>query len=208
MESIAWRPGVGDPTVAGWSSVVLYLASGACALMVAVFLDRTGGGRSEMRFWAVIAVLFGMLAVNKQLDLQTLFTDIGRIVAKRQGWYEDRAIVQGLFVTAVFGGGVAAAVILARLWRRSPAPARLAQAGALLVAGFVALRASYFHGLDRFISAQMLDALHLNTLLEAGGTALVLAGALWRRASFPQDRCRPSLRGGGGSAGDLERLQP
>jgi len=44
---------------------------------------------------------FLALGINKQLDLQTALTEAGRVLARYQGWYEQRQFVQ-LVVIALF----------------------------------------------------------------------------------------------------------
>src|SRR5262249_9076970 len=51
--------------------------------------------------WRTISVLFLALGINKQLDLQTALTEAGRVLARYQGWYEQRQFVQ-LVVIALF----------------------------------------------------------------------------------------------------------
>ena len=46
--------------------------------------------------WLVCA-----LGVNKQLDLQTLFTQLARDLAMAQGWYEERRRYQVAFIIAI-----------------------------------------------------------------------------------------------------------
>ena len=75
----SWRPGIGDPTIGGWVTVVLYIL--AC-----LSCWRTGGAvrfrervvGQESHAWLATALLFALLGVNKQLDLQTALTEFGR----------------------------------------------------------------------------------------------------------------------------------
>jgi hypothetical protein len=41
------------------------------------------------------------LGINKQLDLQTALTELGRVLALSQGWYEQRQVVQFWFIAAL-----------------------------------------------------------------------------------------------------------
>ena len=86
-----WRPEIGDPSVMGWATVAAY---GACALLAFwAARVRPADDRRCFWFWVTVGLLMVVLAVNKQLDLQTLFTDIGRQVARHQGWIEQRRTV-------------------------------------------------------------------------------------------------------------------
>ncbi|MHC4766222.1 MAG: hypothetical protein ACYTF2_14080, partial [Planctomycetota bacterium] len=126
----------GDPTIAGWTIVVFYLAGvAACvwalrvAWMGSVFYlagvaacvwalrvawmgsrmaadypgdrrarDRSAAYKASFLFWALLIALFLFLGLNKQIDLQSWLADVGRDMAKAQGWYEQRGRVQTIFV--------------------------------------------------------------------------------------------------------------
>ena len=52
------------------------------------------------------------LCINKQLDLQSLFTDIGRVIAWKQGWYQERREFQKWFVLGVLATSLLATAFL------------------------------------------------------------------------------------------------
>ena len=114
------------------------------------------------------------------MDLQSALTEISRIVAMSQGWYERRQAVQVEFVVIVAIVAVAAVIVLLVWTRRSPAATWLALTGAALVFGFVVIRAASFHHIDRFIGQRVL-MLRWNWIVEMGGIILVIAGSEWRR---------------------------
>jgi hypothetical protein len=41
------------------------------------------------------------LTINKQLDLQSAWTEIGRLIAIGEGWYGRREVVQLYFIIVV-----------------------------------------------------------------------------------------------------------
>ena len=177
---IAWRPDIGDPTVTGWLAVFLYAAVSSLAVTLAAACRPPILTRPETRFWMLIALSFAALSVNKQLDLQSLFTEVGRIVAHEQGWYDTRHEVQASFIKGVgASAGFLFLVIMVLSWR-APWPNRVAQLGTVLVIAFVAIRASSFHGMDRLIGHEILPDVRMNAVLELGGISLVLIGAGWR----------------------------
>lgn len=173
-----WTPGIGDSHVFGWAIVGIYLAAAvACAIV-----GRRGGfpnqtqGR-ELLFWWLCAALLALLAVNKQLDLQSLLTAVARCVALDQGWYEDRRDVQRKFVLAVLAGGLLL-VIVSGLWlRKTFARTGLAILGLGLVSTFVVIRAASFHHVDSLINETLLG-LRMNWLLELPGPILILVAAV------------------------------
>jgi hypothetical protein len=181
MQGFNWSPGIGDPTPMGWLTVVLYLVTAAAAWRVARRLrDTNGNFTSEALFWGTIAILFLALGINKQLDLQSALTEIGRVLARTQGWYPQRYVVQVAFVAVIGVASLSAAAVLLVLLRRAPAPAWLALAGTVLVMLFVTIRAASFHHIDRLIGTTVLG-LRWNWILEIGGILIVLV-ATRRRA--------------------------
>ncbi len=160
----------------GWVTVLVYLSVAALSLAVALrapFPARTR--RKERRFWALLAAVLLLLAVNKQLDVQSCVTALGQCLAREQGWYKSRRLVQ---MTVIFGLVLAMlgfALGLGRVMRGTRN--RLALIGLVAVLGFVAIRAMGFHPVDALIGA---DALHLRLhwLFELSGPVLILLAAL------------------------------
>lgn len=94
-----WSPGIGDATVWGWVTVALYALAALVAALTARAAPFPPASRlREQVFWTCLAVAMAALAVNKQLDLQSLMTALARCAAQTQGWYEDRRVVQMLFI--------------------------------------------------------------------------------------------------------------
>lgn len=169
-----WRPGIGDPTAFGWATVAAYaLAALACA-----FAARRDRGARPARFWGVLACGLVLLGINKQLDLQSLITTMGRRAIQTGGLYAYRRAYQLLYVAAVGVAGVLALGTLAWLSRGASWPRRLALAGAVFLAAFVVARAASFHHVDQLLKIQIAGA-RVNALLELGGIACVGLAALW-----------------------------
>jgi hypothetical protein len=176
-----WSPRIGDPTPVGWVTVVLYLLAAYAVWRIARRLRAAGDDtRSEAGVWTVIALLFLALGINKQLDLQSAFTELGRVIASGQGWYERRWIVQAFFVGLVTGSAVTTVITLLVLLRRAPAPALLALLGTGFVLTFVVVRAASFHHIDVLIGSRLLG-LRWNWILEIGGILIVMVAAWLRR---------------------------
>jgi hypothetical protein len=143
-----WSSWIHDPTVGGWLTVVSYFAAVLTTWRTARCKDV-----QESWLWYMIAILFIGLGMNKQLDLQTALTDIGRALAFTTSWYEQRRIVQLWFIVAVVICAGSLALTLAVLARRSQRPTWLALAGVMAVLCFVLIRAASFHHVDRYISS-------------------------------------------------------
>ena len=99
MANFNWSPGIGDPTIGGWITVILYLLAAISCWKTAFELATVNTGVSqEQRAWRAISALFLALGINKQLDLQTALTEAGRMLAHSEGWYNRRHVVQLAFI--------------------------------------------------------------------------------------------------------------
>ena len=178
-----WSPEIGDPTVMGWITVAAYAVAAALAAATALagrFPEARR--RVERGFWIAMAVGLAALAVNKQFDLQSALTAVGRCVAQLDGWYARRRAVQMVFIALLAGGVVLIALVGLVLLRHSLARLWLALLGAATLAGFVLIRAVGFHHMDAVIGLQV-AGWRLNWVFELGGIALVCLGALWAIAA-------------------------
>jgi len=165
----------------GWVTVAAY----AAAAWQCVALGRgkvPGMTARERRVWWWLAAIMILLGVNKQLDVQTAFTELGRMVAKTQGWYERRAHVQRRFIELVLAGAIGTAVVGLIMVRKMPRPTKLAIVGLTLLAAFVFIRATSFHKVDLILGARWLG-MKANWIFELGGIGLILIGTLLRRAA-------------------------
>jgi hypothetical protein len=171
---IKWRPEIGDPTFMGWFTVVAYGVA-------AVLAWRAWSARRE-RIWLGTAVLMALLCVNKQFDLQSLFTDIGREIARHGGWYEDRRRVQKGFVLAVLAGAGVFGCWFVWRFREFLAHHKLLVAGMFLLLTFIVVRAISFHHVDVFLKSGI-AGLRMNWLLELGGISLVGGAAFLEGSS-------------------------
>jgi hypothetical protein len=171
-----WSPGIGDPHFIGCFTAASYLACAVVAAFFATYLNQMEE-RRDGRFWLMITVLMLFLGVNKQLDLQSLFAEVGRQISLDQGWYPNRRIVQfsfiAVFTTALFG---------AFLWfmkrhRDLFSRYRVASFGLAFLIGFIVIRASAFHHVDEIIQYDI-HGIKMNWILELTGILLILAEGL------------------------------
>ena len=100
-----WRPGIGDPTVLGWVTVAAYLGAAIVCGLASLREPMPDGTRRPRgrpsRFWLILAGLMLALGVNKQLDLQSLVTQIGRDVVRALDLYSGRRELQIGFIAVV-----------------------------------------------------------------------------------------------------------
>jgi hypothetical protein len=176
-----WSPGIGDPTFFGWLTVGLYfLTAWRCWSLVR---QRSGAlSAREITVYRLLAVALLILGVNKQLDLQSALTEIGRMVAKEEGLYEARRTLQGVFIFALGLLAAAACFVLIAFTRRLPWPTRGAVGGAILLVAFIAIRAASFHHFDHFIGLHWLGV-RTNVVLEISAILLILVLSAYRRVT-------------------------
>jgi hypothetical protein len=172
-----WSPGLGDNNLLGWVTVAVYLLAAAACLTVALRGHfPVASQRRERLFWWLAGSLLLFLAVNKQLDLQSLLTAAARCMAVDQGWYEDRRIVQREFIICIMLIGILGLVGIALILRGTFARTGIALLGLGFVTVFVVVRAVSFHQVDLLINTWLLG-IRVNWLLELPGPLLVILAA-------------------------------
>lgn len=179
-----WRPGIGDPTLMGWVTVAAYFGAALLCLRELMAARREDGARDKTFFWGTLTVLLIFLGFNKQLDLQTLLTLTARRIAIAQGWYENRRVVQVVFVMIVGIGGALSVWGMRRLVRKH-ADLRLPLMGFVVLLVFIVARAASFHHIDQLINFR-LAGVRMNWVLELSAIALVAAGA-WSARKRPRN---------------------
>lgn len=170
LNQIGWRPKIGDPTMMGWFTVVMYGIGALLALRVWF--------RQRDLLWMAVSLVMTALCVNKQLDLQSLFTDIGRVAFVHLGLFEQRRLFQKWFVLGVVGiAGVLGAWFV---WQRHTFWMRhkLLSSGLFFLMTFIVVRAISFHHFDVFIKSEHFGGVRMNWVLELGGIAMICLAAL------------------------------
>jgi len=174
-----WQPHIGDPHFMGWFTVFAYVCCGLLSFVLfrntpQYFSDHIGRQRS---FWGLMCVAMALLAINKQLDLQSLLTEIGRLLSKEQGWYNNRRVVQQAFIMGVAIAAVAIVSALAFYYRQIVKANAIALVGTGFVVSFVVIRAASFHHVDHLLG-KSIAGFRLNWLFELTGLTLIAANAL------------------------------
>ncbi|WP_022685087.1 hypothetical protein [Sphingomonas phyllosphaerae] len=174
-----WTPGIGDPSVVGWLTVVAYLA--AAAWCAALAWRHARGPRLDRWFWGALALMTLALGINKQLDIQSLFTQVLRDEARLHGWFAERRVLQAAFILAT---GFAGAVLAVVAWKWLPVlhrNMRTALIGLIFVYTYVMIRAASFHHVDFFINRELFGV-KWNWILELGGITIILHATVreWR----------------------------
>lgn len=174
---------INDRSTTAWVIVAAYFAGAAAA-----FWASGAARKRERRFWIGTALLLTFLGFNKELDLQTFLTDTARKLAHYEGWYDQRRLVQGLFLLLLAAGLIVAIIALARWLRRSPLPVKSAALGIALLFAFVVMRAGSFHHMDRWVTVNI-GGLRRSWWLELAGIAVIAASAFAYR-NLPRRKSR------------------
>lgn len=183
-----WSPQIGDPELTGWVTVLAY----AVAALLSGLVWRRLADDPLRIFWGVLVVLLAFLAVNKQLDLQTVLTEAGKCLSRAQGWYDDRRVVQVAFIGTLLIVLLMAMGILLAVLRGRLAQNALAMTGLILVLGFVMVRAVSIHLVDQLIGSSSLGISN-NFLFENAGLVLISVNAvLLLRHARNGSRVRPT----------------
>jgi hypothetical protein len=125
----------------------------------------------------MLTLLLVFLTVNKQLDLQSALTAIGRCSAQMHGWYDQRGAVQLLFIAVVATVCVSVGLLSAWGLRRDLGQVWLALFGVVFLLAFVAIRTAGFHHIDRLIGFEVANV-RLNWVLELGGITMITVNAV------------------------------
>jgi hypothetical protein len=165
----------GDHTFFGWMTVLAYLVT---SIRLSLKTRLAWLNKENVLFWVCFTVLIIFLGFNKQLDLQSNFTEIMRDLAKAQGWYEQRRPLQFLFVAFM-------ALLLpllffwvrlsmANSWRRY----KLMWIGILLLLVFIVIRAASFHHVD-LIFYKTIGSLRFYQALEIVAISIIFIGSFF-----------------------------
>lgn len=200
-----WQPGPGDPTLGGWTVFWTYWVA-----VVGAVLAWRGEARAhallrvprQPRFWAWLALALFGLALNKELDLHNAITWLGRKLARQEGWYAYRRVVQLAFIATVVAGAVAFVLWSFRRVRHWPRFYRLPLAGIQILVAFIVVRAASFHHVDFFLRRQF-GGIKLHALAEFTGIAVIGVAAYrawWRDRALMRHAGSTAASGASGPA--------
>ena len=186
IDQLRWRPTIGDPSAMGWLTVAGYIVAAISCGRTALQTPITPGpARNRRLTWLVMTAVMAALALNKQLDLQSLLTDIGRVAARHQGWYAERRSFQKWLVLGTLAlSGLTVSFLIFRFqtfWKQNV----LLAAGIALLTTFIIVRAISFHHVDTLLKTKVVG-IKLNWAFELGGiTIITLASIRTRRTGSP-----------------------
>jgi hypothetical protein len=175
---------VGDPTIIGWTITIAYfIAAFLCWRTGRIERENNLGTRNSHSYflWFGLLILLILLGINKQLDLQTLLTSLGREISMTQGWYGKRREVQFVFTgfLGLFGLlsiGVFIWWLRNRFWEFW-----LIILGLVLLFSFIFIRAASFNHVNYLLNKwSVIGPFRMKYFVELGGIVLLGFGAIQR----------------------------
>ena len=154
----AWQPAIGDPSFMGWFTVFSYYLVAALCLFK-VLLHRQPMEKNTRTFWIFLCCMMVFLGLQKQFNLLTALTEIGRMIARSGGWAEQRRPVQAL---AMVAAGIAGLIIFRAAYHRLSAVSsgvnKIAFIGLVYLLLFVVLRAISLHQFGTVLNYEICGA--------------------------------------------------
>jgi hypothetical protein len=184
-----WTPSIGDPTPMGWFTVAFYFLTSALTFVTAYQCRHI---RTDFRFWIFLAIFLFLLGINKQLDIQSLFSEIGRVTAKKQGWYNDRRRFQSVFVIILFTLSLASIALIWWILRKQWHKFLFPLTGFLLLVSFILIRATSFHHVDRFLKTGP-SCVRMNWTLELEEIGWVMTSAAYRLKKMGEENSKSEI---------------
>lgn len=180
VEKVDWSFESHDPFWA-WFIVGMYLLAAFLCLRAffcsqrSLFPDIIK--KKSRIFWAFLFIIMLFLACNKQLDIQTYITAVGREVAHAQGWYEQRRTIQKEVVITLILISLLFLFYMFYMVYNLPTANKIAMIGALFTFAFIGMRALSFHHVDHYVGRVILGV-KMHVLIEICGGVIVSLGAL------------------------------
>jgi hypothetical protein len=170
-----------DNSLLSWLVVAAYFSAAIMSVLVAVRADRIfceGRVLIHRLVWSGLAGLMFFLSINKQLDLQTDFTNAVKTIAAEQGWYAYGQKLQVWFIAGLTCAGLM--LLLALIWalRAHLRQYWLLLLGILLLASFITVRAATFYGVQLYPLSRLSGWFRVNGILEIVGGVLICLGAI------------------------------
>ena len=175
-----------DSSLLAWLTVAAYLIAAALCGIVSVraeYIFRDAYARQHRLIWGLLSLVMLFLGINKELDLQTWFTNTIKELAWNGGWYDAGRAMQGVFIGGLALAGLIVGVgmlwYMRHVWRHY----WLLSLGVLFIARFVVVRAAGFYGVELPRLSELTGGVQINWLLEILGASVIAVAAginLWK----------------------------
>ncbi len=171
-----WSPSLHDNDFLGWLITGSYIACAILATVFATFLNQMEE-KKAFHFWLLIGAIMLVLGINKQLNLQTLMTEVGRQLANAQEWYDLRRIIQFSFIVGLFATLFTAFIWFVVSFRNLLRRFALAFCGLFFLLSYVIMKAAMFHHFDEVIQYDI-QGIKMKWVLELAGIYMILGSGL------------------------------
>lgn len=169
---LAWRPGLGDPSLMGWLTVAAYFAGAGLW-----FWRRPLAPARARNFGAALGYGLLILGINKLFNFTGVMTALLQGLAYQDQWYDQRRIGQTVFIALLLAFGVVAAAYLF-FWKIELSPSlRVALVGLVFLLALALGRAASLHAVDALLY-RPIAGIKLNWVLELAGIGLASLPAL------------------------------
>ena len=173
-----WQPGIGDPSFMGWFTVFSYDFV-ALLCVIKIILNRKAMEKNNRAFWIFLCFMMIALGLQKQFDLLSALTEIGRMIALQDGWLGRRRPLQAW---AMVVAGVTGLMIVGIMLRRMPVLRyghnRVAFMGLAYLILFVVLRGISLHQFGTVLKYEI-GGVRINCLAELFGIYWIGLAAFW-----------------------------
>jgi len=146
-------------------------------------------GRQYLAWWLMTLFLIA-LGINKQLDLQSLFTAIGRQMAREQGWFDERRKIQFAFILGMMAAATLVMGSIAWAIRFRWREYGLMFVGVVFASSFIVIRAASFHHFESI----RLGGVRLHRIIELGAILLLASAAGKRLWEIKRGQVRPTCQ--------------
>ncbi len=171
-----WKDKRGDYSFSGWIITFLYVF---CFCVLLVFIFKTSFANTVDRVvWCTICGVILLFAINKQLDLQMLITDIARTAAKEYQFYDVRKPFQIRIISLFASLGFSTFILLLYLLRKSHRSIFLAMGGMICLFSFLVLRLISYHKIEVILN-RSIGAFNLFGGIEVFGIFLICCSVVW-----------------------------
>ncbi len=175
MKVINWQFGIGDPTFIGWFTVIAYFFTVLLVFKIYFYAGNIFANefvKKQKRFWLILGLVMLLLGINKQLDLHTLLTAIGKYYAHQEGWYQYRREVQFYAIVGLIIFLISMLIVFLKKMRGILMANMFAIIGLAILLIFIIIRATSFHHMD-FIMDIYIFNIKLYMLLELLGISAI-----------------------------------
>jgi hypothetical protein len=187
-ETFRWTFGIGDPSLEGWLICILYLT--ATILSYKKYSILKSQKRLIFKSWGFISLILLFLSLNKQLDFQTIVSDIGRTIAVNLDLMEQRHIFKRVFIITVALSGIAFIINFRKNIFHLKKSHPLTFVGLTALVCFIFLRATSFHIFSDSFN-HLLEFFYFFEALELSSLITILTSILLSKKDITSNEPRP-----------------